>query len=90
MTGGPPIVPNWQHPPDGALTVFVVYQRTSECTGPYYVVTPWTVSSSGQVAGEPVGAATTLSEVRDLIPPWADYRYPRSANDAPDIVETWL
>lgn len=86
----PPIVPDWQYPPDGVLMTFAIYHRHSECSGPYFAVVPWVISSSGQTAQEPLGAVDSLDAARALVPPWADYRFARSANDDPAIVETWL
>lgn len=83
-------MPNWQHPPGDVLMTFTIYERRSECSGTYYVVVPWAISSSGQEQHEPIGAVPTVMDARRLIPPWADWRQGRSANDAPDVVETWL
>lgn len=40
--------------------------------------------------GEVLAAEDTLGAARAAIPIAADYCFPRSPNDAPEIVETWI
>lgn len=70
--------------------MWVICDHPTDVPEPFgFTIREWTVNGSGATADSRVQFAMTLEDARKLVPPGL-YCLPRSPEDDPVIVETWI